>query len=425
MRIKFLLFVLLVSLASWQPKGKKVLTHELVRTTTDSIYDKLVKIRRDFHANPELAKNETRTREVIRQYLLDLGMEVDTSTYGHGIIGILKGKKPGRKIAWRAEMDALPNSFPDDVPFKSTVKGVQHGCGHDVHLAIALGIADILAKNKESLAGTAYFIFQPEEETFVGAKAMVAQGLFSKIKPDEIYGLHVTAIPVGKIVAKANEVFAYQKQVRIKLKNEVSKDEAKTLAQKINKALVRVQPNTKPWEIQHIVDPQMGLSNPNTIFKDYLIMDEKFRIYADKDALFMETYLYETNAANLQKIIPKIEQVIEAEKYKDKLLSVSFIQDNPTVINDAKLTEKASNTLSSIYGNDLISPDYGQVPYFNDDFAYFQQKVPGVYFLLGGSDFQKGIIAMNHAPNFKVDEQCIKVGVRSFTSLMIERLHKK
>lgn len=425
MRIKFLLFVLLVVLASWQQKGKKVLTHELVRTATDSIYDKLVKIRRDFHANPELAKKETRTREIIRQYLLDLGMEVDTSTYGHGIVGILKGKKPGRKIAWRAEMDALPNDFPDEVSFKSTVKGVQHGCGHDVHLAIALGIADILARNKESLAGTAYFIFQPEEETFVGAKAMVDQGLFAKIKPEEIYGLHVTALPVGKIIAKPNEVFAYQKRVRIKLKNEVSKDEGKVLAQKINKALVRIQPNSKPWEIQHIVDPQMGLSNPNTIFKDYLIMDDKFRIYSDKDALFLEAYLYETNAENLQKVIPKIEQVIEEAQYKDKLLSVSFVQDNPTVVNDARLAEKAASTLTSIYGNDLVMPDYGQVPFFNDDFAYFQQKVPGVYFLLGGSNFQKGIIAMNHAPNFKVDEECIKVGVRSFTSLMIERLHKK
>ena len=111
-----------------------------------------------------------------------------------------------------------------------------------------------------------------------------------------------------------------------------------------------------------------------------------------------------------------IKQVIETNGYKDNLLSISFVQENPTVINDERLTSIAIKTLNNIYGNGFVVSDYGQIPFFNDDFAYFQQKISGVYFLLGGSNLKKGIIAMNHSPNFKVDEECIRVGVKSFSS---------
>lgn len=367
---------------SWQHQDAKVLTHKQVSTETDEIYNKLVKIRRDIHANPELAGDENRTQQIIKKYLLDLGLEVKTDVYGHGIVGVLNGGKKGKKIAWRTDMDALKSDFPDAVDFKSKIGGVQHGCGHDVHLAIALGIAEILAKNKESLNGTVYFIFQPEEETFIGAKGMIDNGLFSIINPSEIYGLHVTNLPVGKIMVKPNEMYAYQKRIRIELKDELSKEAAKELAKKIHNELSRYQTNSKPWEIQNMNDPVIGLINPNTIFKNFLITDDNFSIYSKDDKLFLEAYLYETDQSKLQKIIPNIKALITKQNYAEKLLSISFIQENPTVVNNQQLTQKAIKTLTGIFGNDLIIPDYGQVPYFNDDFAYFQQKVPGVYFFL-------------------------------------------
>jgi len=393
-------WILLIALVSWRQTGM----HNLIRSETDSIYDKLVRIRRDLHANPELAGNEIHTAEFIKQYLINLGLEVETNIYGHSLVGILKGSKPGKQIAWRAEMDALPNNFRDDVPFKSIIKGVQHGCGHDVHMAIALGIAEILSKHRASFAGTIYFIFQSEEETFQGAKGMIDHGLFSKIHPDEMYALHVTALPVGKIMVKPNEMFACQKRVRIQLQ----KGDAKEVETKIYNSLSRSQANSQPWEIQQVSDPSKGLMNPNTQFKDYLFMDPHFNTYSQHDSLVLETYLYETNQTNLPGIIPRIKQLVGGD--------VSFIQENPTVMNDNKLTNSAVNTLQRIYGKDVTAPDYGQVPYFNDDFAYFQQKVPGVYFFLGGTN------VLNHAPGFKVDEESIRVGVRSFSSLIIERL---
>ncbi|OUL62966.1 M20 family metallopeptidase [Flavobacterium sp. AJR] len=399
--------------------------HKRISADTDKIYGKLVELRRDFHENPELAGNEKRTQEIIKQYLLDLGIEVVMDVHGYSIVGILKGEKKGKSIAWRADMDALPNDFPDKVDFKSKIKGIQHGCGHDVHLAIALGIAEILSKNKASLKGTVYFIFQSEEETFVGAKGMIDKGLFSKINPEEIYALHISALPVGEIMVKPNEMFAYQKRIRIKLKDELSKDETKALTAKIQSLLSRNQSGTKPWEIQSMLDPEIGLMNQNTIFKDYLFVDGQFNVYSKNGELFLEAYLYETNKSNLPKIIPEIEELLAKEKYTQKVISLSFIQENPTVINDENLTKKAIKSLNKIYGNNLMVNDFGQIPYFNDDFAYFQQKIPGVYFLLGGSNSEKGIVAMNHAPNFTVDEESIKIGVRSFSSLIIERLNTK
>jgi metal-dependent amidase/aminoacylase/carboxypeptidase family protein len=430
MKISFFLSLSLVILVycqkniCGQQKAVQPSIHKAIKSDTDSIFNKLVDIRRDFHENPELAGNEIHTQQKIINYLLDLGLEVETNIYGYGVVGILKGGKKGKNIAWRADMDALPNDLPDNVGFKSKIKGIQHGCGHDVHMTIALGIAEVLAKNKKSLSGTVYFIFQPGEETFIGAKNMLKNGLLSKIHPDEIYGLHVTALPAGQIMVKSNEIFAYQKRIQIKLKDELTKDQAAALTNKIRSVVSRYAAGSKPWEIQNMIDPKIGLTNPDTAFKDYLIMDDTFSIRSKNNELVLEAYLYETNSANVKDIIPKIKQVIESGDFKNQLLSISFTQENPTVINDEKLTNSAIKTLNTIYGKEFVASDYGQVPYFNDDFAYFQQKIPGVYFFLGGSNIEKGIIAMNHSPNFRVDEECIRTGVRSFASLIFERSNK-
>ena len=414
--------IVITSLGCQQAK-KNILTHEVIELETSILFDEIVEIRRNFHQYPELAGNEKKSQKFIEEYLMELGIEIIPDVYGHGVIGVLRGNNEGKKIAWRADMDALPHDFPDEVEFKSKAKGIQHGCGHDIHMAIGLGIAKIFAKHKESINGTVYFIFQPEEETFVGARKMVESGLISKLDLDEIYGLHVTALPVGKIMVKSNEIYAYQKRVQIRLKNNISVDEQEILYEIVKENISRLQPDSKPWVIQSAFDMSNGLTNPNTIFKDYRFMDDKPTLSVEEDDIYIKAYLYETNQASISEILPKISQIIDGTKYKNILRSVSFIQENPTVFNDEGLTNKSIETLSKIYGNDLMLPDYGQVPYFNDDFCYFQQNTPSVYFLLGGSNDEKGIVAMNHAPNFRVDEDCMKTGIKSFSSLILERLN--
>lgn len=416
-----ILLLVLVSL-NCNRTEKTMLTHELIGIETDALFAKIVQIRRDFHQYPELAGNEKRSKEFIEEYLQALGIEMLPDIYGHGVVGVIRGAQEGKKIAWRADMDALPHDFLDEVTFKSKTQGVQHGCGHDVHMAIGLGMAEIFAKFKKSFNGTVYFIFQPEEEPFIGAKKMVENGLLTKLDLDEIYALHVTALPMGKIMVKPNEIYAYQKRVEIKLKNKISKEEEEDLYEIVKKNISRLAPNSKPWEIQNAFDPNNGLTNPKTIFQDYRFMDAKSMIRVEENNLYFRANLYETNKDKISEILPNIRQIIEDTKYKDLLDSISFIQENPTVLNDEQLTNSSIKTLSKIYGNDLLLADFGQIPYFNDDFCYFQQKVPGVYFLLGGSNQEKGIVAMNHAPNFRVDEDCMKIGIRSFSSLILERL---
>lgn len=410
-------------MAYGQEKKSIIPIHESIQLETDEIFDKLVEIRRDFHKYPELSSREKRTQEVIRKHLLGLGLQVETDIYGYGIVGILKGNQEGKAIAWRADMDALPDNFPDNVDFKSTTEGVKHSCGHDVHMTIALGIAEVLAKNKNSLQGTVYFIFQPEEETFVGAKGMLENGLLSKFRIDEIYGLHVTPAQVGLIMVKPNEMYAYQKEIRIELQNALSEREVKELSTKISDSLFRTANKHKPWELQFLVDPEIGIINPNTIFQNFSFANsESFRSYSKNDRSYIEGQLFETDSARLKDIIPAIEKVIKNQNYSSQLLSVSDIGGNPIVINDPRLTNGSINVLDSVYGKGFVTISYGQLPYFNDDFAYFQQKIPGVYFFLGASNFEKGIIAMPHSPNFDVDEECIRTGVKAFSSLLFERL---
>jgi len=420
-----ILLVLLFSILISCKSSDKKTVHQNIEKQTNEIFDSLVEIRRNFHQHPELAGNEKRTSKIISEYLSNLGLEVKTGVAGYGVVGILKGGKEGKNIAWRADMDALPNDFPDEVSYKSKNKGIQHGCGHDVHMAIGLGIAQVLSKNKESIKGTLYFIFQPEEETFVGAKNMVNSSLFSEMNIDEIYALHVTALPVGQIMVKPNELYAYQKRIQIKFNDKFSKEDAGILYNHIRSEILRKKDGANPWEIPKAFDSIIGLSNPNTIFKDYLFMEENFVIEEDNNQLDIKAYLYETNKSNLPNILPKIEEIISKSEYKDKFISTSFIQENPTVLNDKLLTENAINTLTDIYGSKSVVMNYGQIPYFNDDFFYFQQKTSGVYFLLGGSNLERGINAMNHAPNFGVDEECIRVGVKSFSSLILERTNSE
>ena len=419
------LYILMFSILIGCKSSNENNIHQRIEQDTNEIFDSLVKIRRDFHQHPELAGNEKKTSKIIEEYLLNLGLEVKTNVAGYGVLGILNGGKEGKNIAWRADMDAISNNFLEKVTYKSKNKGRQHGCGHDVHMAIGLGIAKVLSKNKESIKGKIYFIFQPEEETFTGAKNMVNSRFFFELNIDEIYALHVTALPVGQIMVKPNELYAYQKIIQIKFKNQLSKVDAEVLHNLIRIETLRKKNGGNPWEIPLAFDSILGLDNPNTIFKDYFFIDKRFFIEEDSNQLNIIASAYETNMQNLSNILPKIKQIISKSKYKNDFISTSFIQENPTVLNDTILTKNAINILTEIYGSKSVIIDYGQIPYFNDDFFYFQQKTPGVYFLLGGSNLEEGLVSMNHAPNFGVDEECIRVGVKSFSSLILERANNE
>lgn len=425
MKLKFTILSLLfiASVIKAQTSSDKNTYQEIV-AQTDEIFDRLVEIRRDLHVHPEISKQEKKTSQKIASYLKNIGLEVKMNIGGYGVVGILKGGKQGKKIAWRADIDAIKTTEPDVVSFPSKNKGVRHICGHDVHTTIALGLATILTRQKHNLRGTVYFIFQPAEETFTGAKDMIEDGLFEIIQPDEIYGLHIGPEKSGVISYKANELFAYQKTLKVTFKPTGNKKELASFMNKVLKGFDRNPIKGTPWEtIHNITDTEKGIANKKTIYKDYFFRSGT-KLYKDQNTLVYTASFFETNRKKMLSIPLKIKQQIVQSKFKDLLVSVAYLPDySGTPINDPKLTEVAKQTIEGFYNKEMLQPLYGQVPYFGEDFIYYQQKVPGVFFFLGGSNIEKGIKSMPHTPNFAVDENTIKYGVQSFSMFILKRIN--
>lgn len=399
--------------------------HQLIQSRTDEIFDSLVVIRRDFHRYPELSEKEERTSKIIQDYLESLGLEVKTNIGGYGVIGILKGSKNGKRIAWRADIDALSSDIPDVVSFKSENKGVRHICGHDVHSTIGLGIANVLASQKENLQGTVYFIFQPAEETYEGAKAMINDKLFDIIQPEEIYALHMSPLPQGLIATKPGPLYAYLNRIEVSYK--ISDKEKETVIDYTKELLLsyqNVERNSKFWDVKNTLDPEVGLSNQNTLFKNYLTLLQDFSIKESDGVVSISSLINSSNRQQLDSLIKNVEAEIKRSSYANELVTIEYTFIKDVLFNDEELAPKALNTISEIYGQHSTVPLYGVTPgYYGDDFAYFQEHIRGVYFFLGGSNYEKGIISMPHTPNFSVDEESIKTGVNYFSSMIVERLN--
>jgi metal-dependent amidase/aminoacylase/carboxypeptidase family protein len=178
--------------------------HDRIAAHVKSHDAEFIALRRDLHRHPELSGREVRTAGIVAARLKSLGLDVRTGVGGHGVVGILTGGRPGALVAYRADMDAVSSTAPDPAPFASVVPGVRHICGHDVHVAIGLGLASALASVRRDLPGRVMFIFQPSEERADGARAMLANGLFTaKRMPVAIFGLHASPLEVGRITSKA------------------------------------------------------------------------------------------------------------------------------------------------------------------------------------------------------------------------------
>jgi metal-dependent amidase/aminoacylase/carboxypeptidase family protein len=407
---------------------KEIGIHKHVQQRTDDIFDSLVKIRRDFHRYPEVSEQEKRTSEKVAAYLISLGLEVKTDIGGYGVVGILNGNKKGKRIAWRADIDAVASDLPDVVDFPSKNEGVRHICGHDVHTTIGMGIANVLASQKENFQGTIYFIFQPSEEKAIGAKMMMADGLFDIIKPDEIYALHMSPYPVGTIATKSVNVFSHITAIEVEYEASVSQGSLINFTKELIKNTQTHGPNSKFWDFSNVFNPEIGVTNTNTIYKDYVALVSDFDIKESGDRLKIRVGITGSHIGKLDTFLASIRNKIETSKYSEELLSVKFLfQEDMSVMftpmNNKKLTNETMKSISNLYGKQSVIPLYGVAPYlFSDDFAYFQKSVQGVYFFLGGSNYEKEIVAMPHTPIFAIDEESIRTGVNYFSSMIIERL---
>lgn len=387
--------------------------------------------RRDIHQHPELSNREVRTAKLVADELTRLGLEVRTGVAHTGVIGILRGGRPGGVVALRADMDALPVTEQVDLPFKSLVKteyngqqvGVMHACGHDNHVAILLGAAGVLAGMKAEIPGTIKFIFQPAEEGAPageagGASLMIKEGALADPVPGAIFGLHVWPEAVGSISYKPGPFMAAADGMSIVVRGKQTHGAVPWGG--VDPIVVTSQ---IVLALQTIASRQIDVTRvPAIITVGSIHGGNRGNIIPD--SVVMQGTLRTYDEAMRQDIQARIRRTAEEiAKSAGASASVEFASPNyPVTINDPALTERMLPTLQRVAGPGKLHLAGLQTP--SEDFSYYQQKVPGLFFYLGivpqGQD--AATAPRNHSPNFFADEAALPVGVRALTTLALDWL---
>lgn len=396
------------------------------------IEPRMIEWRRNLHQNPELSNREFKTAAKVAEHLKALGIEVQTGVAHTGVVGILKGGKPGPVIALRADMDALPVTERNSLPFASKEKatfngqetGVMHACGHDAHVAILMSVAEILSKNKNDLKGTIKFIFQPAEEgppagEKGGAGLMVEEGVLENPKVDVIFGLHVRAITtLGVIEYRPNGFMAASDWFTIKVFGKQSH-------------------GSRPWlgvdpivvSSQIIAGLQTIVSRQSDLTKEAAVISVG-RINAGvRENIIPETLemsgTIRTFDTGMQKLIhEKIK--LTATKIAESAgarAEVTIDKKTPVTYNDEKLTRQMVSSLQRAAGEKNvmeISPDTG-----SEDFAYYQEKIPGMFFFVGACppEVDPAKAPSHHTPDFMMDERSMQVGLKAMLQLTVDYMY--
>lgn len=411
---------------------------QAIDAAVNGVAGKMVNWRRDIHAHPELSGQEVRTAKLVAEHLKRLGMEVQTGVGGTGVVGTLRGGLPGKVVALRADMDALPVPENTNLPFASKVKAnylgkevpVMHACGHDAHVAMLMGAAEALAGMRAQLPGTIKFIFQPAEEgapvepdangkvPSFGAKAMVEQGALKDVQA--IYGLHVTAnLPAGVVGYRSGPLMAGSDNISIQVEG-------------------RGGHGSSPWNavdpvvaasqvvlgLQTVVSRQLNISKePAVITIGSIHGGTRYNIIPDNVELLgtLRTFDEEMRQDALKRITATAESIAASSGAKAKVRfgPVAY----PVTSNPAALTEASLPALKlATGGKTMVIPKVSG----SEDFSEFQKVAPGFFYFLGappkGADFNKA--PSNHSPLFDIDEDQLPVGARTLAALAVDFLQR-
>ena len=403
-----------------------------IEAAAQRIEAKVLAWRRDLHQNPELGNSEVRTAGIVARHLRALGFDDVKEKVAHtGVVGVLRGAKPGPVVALRADMDALPVAEQVDVPFKSTAKaewngqmcGVMHACGHDAHVSILMGVAEILAGMREQIAGTVKFIFQPAEETPPigengGAKMMIEEGCMDSPKVDAIFGLHVTSIyPTGTVGYRSGPLMASADDFRIFVRG--SQTHGAMPWRGVDPIVVSSQ---IVLGLQTIVSRQMNITKePSVVTVGVFQGGVRHNIIPDEVKLEGTLRAFdEEQRDELHKHVTRISEMIAAAG--GAKATVKIHKWYPVTVNHPQLTEWSVPSLTRVFGPgnvNVVDKVCGA-----EDFSFFQQKVPGFFFFVGctSPDKDPHTAAPNHSPRFFVDEACLTLGVRGLATLALDWL---
>jgi amidohydrolase len=367
-------------------------------------HSSLIELRRDFHQYPELAMEETRTAGVIAERLRASGLEVRTGVGNTGVVGVLRGGHPGKTLAIRADIDALPVQEENDLPFKSKVPGKMHACGHDGHAAIGLTVADILAHHSKDLHGNVTFLFQPAEERIGGAQPMIRDGALKNPDVDAVIALHLwNGLPAGHVGVRAGATFASADGFTIKVRGRgghgamphQAVDPVVAAAQIVLALQSLVSREISPFNPAVVTVGSIHGGTAFNIIPDGVEMQGTFRTFDAGDRAF------------LARRIPELTQNIAASLRTTA--EVEMTQGCPPCVSDEGMTRLVQRAAAEAIGEQNIHDD--QLTTGSDDMAFFLNAVPGCYFVAGTQNSAKGYDAPHHSPRFKIDEDGLPVGV--------------
>ncbi len=394
-------------------------TAKTITAISKKISPKLVKLRREFHQYPELSFHEFKTSERVAKELRKLRIPTKTGIAKTGLAGLLTGRKREKTVALRADMDALPIEEQTGFPYKSRNKGVMHACGHDVHMACAIGAAVILSQLKEELNGNVKFIFQPSEEFIPGgAKPMIRAGVLKNPTVSGIFGLHCEpGIPVGKIGVKNGPFMAQVDDFDIAISGSSGHGarphqgvDAIVVASQVIQALQTI-PSRKIDPVEPVVI-SVGKIEGGTARN--IICD---RVMLKGTARSLSKEVARKIPALLKSITSGVTRAAGAS------FELTYSPGYPVLINHPEATDLARGTIARIFGKQAVfeikKPEMGA-----EDFAYFLQKVPGTFLRLGIRNPKKGAVYPWHHPKFIVDEEVIKMGAAVLAGVASDFLNR-
>jgi len=364
--------------------------------------------RRDIHKHPELSFQEIRTSKLVAKKLRKFGLKVKTNIGKTGVIGILEGNKRGKTIALRADMDALPIQETNKVSYKSVYDGIMHACGHDAHIAILLGAAEVLSKKRNEINGEIRFIFQPAEEGYAGAKHMIDDGAIDNV--DEIYGLHVwnyqksgtVGIQSGPVMAAADMFDISIKGVGGHGATPQGTVDAVIVASYLIQALQTiVSRNTNPLESTVITVGQINGGDNFNIIADKIILRGTARAYSEKNRNLIKK--------RMRQICKGIGNAFGAT------IKLNYKDGYPPVINNQHITNNVKNAAYKIVPKGVIKP---YLTMGGEDFSYFADKIPGCFFFLGTLPKDRAPMSTpQHCSHYDIDEGAMLIGSSIFIEL--------
>ena len=395
-----------------------------VTTRIDAVMPKVVEWRRDFHQHPELSNQEFRTAKIVADHLRSLGMEVETEVAHTGVVGTLRGGD-GPVVALRADMDGLPVTELVDLPFASKARGVyqgrevgvMHACGHDNHVAILMGVAEVLAGMGDDLPGTVKFIFQPAEEgtpdgSVGGAELMLMEGAFENPRPDVVFGLHVFPFPAGTIATRPGGLMASSDRHQITIKGKQTHgavpwagvDPIVTASQVVlglQTIVSRQLDATLTPSIVTIGRVEGGVRN--NIIPESVELEGTIRTFDAETRIDIHKRIRRT-ATNIAEAAGATADVVIDQGYG-------------VTRNDPKLFQQMSPTLERVAGDRFIEASQTTTA---EDFSFFANEVPGLFLFLGVAPDDPTLIYPNHSPRFYADERALPVGVEALTSMTLD-----